>query len=324
MTIYGPIRFSDGNPGIHMKRALIQISVCTYNRPVMLRACIESVLQTRIPEDTQVSLQIIDNAADPKIKQLTDELAQSAPIPVHYAEEPRRGISMARNRVIERALQTKQDYLIFLDDDETVDSRWLSAMWNCAKQQNDQTIVYGSVLTSLPSSTPEHIAAYFKPEAPAPNAQLKTCATNNVIIPMHIINTLALRFDETLALTGGEDTAFFEEAVKKGNQIIYCAEGIVTETIPASKASLNWIIKRNYRCGIQDAGLKNKNGRPLYRIFFMSAHKTIVRLIRTGLCFALRKKTKGVTYLKKTAKSVGSCAGCFHVRYLEYNTTHGE
>jgi glycosyltransferase involved in cell wall biosynthesis len=97
----------------------VSIIVCTRNRPVTLRRCLESLL--KIKYET-FEIIIVDNA--PANKE-TFELVSG--FPFRYIREDRPGLDWARNRGISEA---RYDIIAFTDDDAIVDAYWLEAISN--------------------------------------------------------------------------------------------------------------------------------------------------------------------------------------------------
>src|ERR1700753_2057727 len=87
-------------------REQIAVAVCTYKRPVMLRACLASL------QDAGAAVLVINN--DPHTPDLGE--LPGNPTVVH---EKARGIANARNRALREAQARGYRYLAFIDDDET-------------------------------------------------------------------------------------------------------------------------------------------------------------------------------------------------------------
>ncbi len=101
------------------KAPRITIVLCTRDRPAGLRRTLEALSGQRYPD---FEVLVVDNAS------ATDETSAVAesfrgPMPTRYVEEPRPGLSWARNRGIEAA---RDDVITFIDDDETPDPYWLA------------------------------------------------------------------------------------------------------------------------------------------------------------------------------------------------------
>lgn len=244
----------------------INIAICTCQRAQLLRQCLDSIATILLPADTTVTVTIIDNDSGQSARPVVDALASSFPFVLHYVCEARRGIPCARNRAIEETHALRSDYLVFIDDDEWVRPDWLVQLYGYAQQLGGRVVVSGGVISELPASTPDYIRAAYGNRVYRTGEKLAACATNNVIIPIHVTRDLGLRFDESDPLAGGTDTIFFVEAVAQGVEIRRCAEALVHEAVPESRANLRWLSKRKYRAGITEAWRKQKKGRSKGRI----------------------------------------------------------
>ena len=130
----------------------IVISACTYQRPQGLKELFASLKTIKIPDDVSLSIRIIDNEPVPAAKDLVDECAKDMPCPVHYAHEKEGGISIARNRALVEAID--DDFLVFVDDDETVHEDWLTELWECQKCNQGQ-FVQGPVILATEDQNDE-------------------------------------------------------------------------------------------------------------------------------------------------------------------------
>jgi GT2 family glycosyltransferase len=99
---------------------LITVAICTRNRADFLELAVRSVL-AQIQDDTE--LLILDNVSTDTTAELARRLVKNHPN-VRYVFEARTGLSIARNTAI---LQARGQFVIFLDDDATVEPGWLAA-----------------------------------------------------------------------------------------------------------------------------------------------------------------------------------------------------
>lgn len=94
----------------------VSILICTKDRPVQLRRCLESVFQASL---TDCELVVVDNASrDPSIPQL------DYPIPTRYFSFPVPGLSRARNSVLS---ELRGDIVALIDDDVVVAKDWMQS-----------------------------------------------------------------------------------------------------------------------------------------------------------------------------------------------------
>ncbi|MDG2262144.1 MAG: glycosyltransferase family A protein, partial [Actinomycetota bacterium] len=78
----------------------------------------------QIPPGWRFHVVVVDNDVEGSAQQTLDVLGDLG-IDITSAVEPRQGIPFARNRTVELAMSLGADLLVFVDDDEWVDKRWL-------------------------------------------------------------------------------------------------------------------------------------------------------------------------------------------------------
>jgi glycosyltransferase involved in cell wall biosynthesis len=167
---------------------------------------------------------------------------------VRYVHEPRPGISAARNRALLEAAEA--DLLVFIDDDELPSAGWLAHLidawraWGCAA-------VVGPVPARLLGPVDPWVASsgmFDRPRHPS-GTELLEGGTGNLLLDLRQVRASGLRFDERFGLTGGEDTLFTRELVRRGGQIRWCDEAEAVEYVPAERLTRDWVLSRNFRCG---------------------------------------------------------------------------
>jgi GT2 family glycosyltransferase len=98
------------------------IILCTFNRATSLSKALESVALSEVPEPVDWEVLVVDNNSSDRTRELVEEYCRRFPNRFRYMFEPRQGLSYARNAGIREA---RGEVLAFLDDDVTVDARWL-------------------------------------------------------------------------------------------------------------------------------------------------------------------------------------------------------
>lgn len=217
-------------------------------RPIMLEACLSSLLAQVDIENLEVHCVVVDNNDTPTARPIVEAFSAKSPFLVNYIHEPKRGIPIARNRLVEAALSLQTDWIAFLDDDETAAPNWLNELINAAIIY-DADVVQGRVERIFPE--PKPFWAVSKPQKRKEGEPMETSPTSNVLFSSWLIepNGLNLRFDETLRFTGGSDTAFFSAAHEKGAHIVYSNAPTVYEAVLPSRLTFAWQVTRSYRVG---------------------------------------------------------------------------
>jgi succinoglycan biosynthesis protein ExoM len=239
----------------------IAVAITTRRRPVMLGECLLSMLRLKIPDAT-VSLIVVENDDKNCSADIVDSFRQRTPFPLHYVLETTSGIPFARNRAIEEALNLQADWLVFLDDDETVDPDWLVELLISAKKYQAD-VVHGRVIYQYPEDDKwAHLSEKnFIYQHRQDGKSVHSAATNNVIISARLFRQdgLELRFDNALKFSGGSDTDFFNRARIKGARLVYGAKAIVYETVPIERCSLAWLFSRDARIAATSVYMDKKN-----------------------------------------------------------------
>ena len=113
-TMFAPVK-PTLNPVDRANNLTMSVALCTRNRPEDLRMCLRAL---RALQPAPLEILVIDNApSDDRSQEVASEVPR-----VRYVREPRPGLSWARNRAI---VECVGDVIAFVDDDVTVDKRWV-------------------------------------------------------------------------------------------------------------------------------------------------------------------------------------------------------
>ena len=140
---------------LRSEHPFVSIILCTSGLRPLLVQCLEQLTaETRnYPEHETI---VVLNGPE------NEQFAQAvSKFPVRLLNEPRRGVSIARNYAVPRA---KGDILVFVDDDVTVGPKWLDEMIN-GFADPDVACVTGRVIPAgTLSFTAERVARYYNSE----------------------------------------------------------------------------------------------------------------------------------------------------------------
>lgn len=208
-----------------MRPLSVAIAACTYRRPAGLQALLDGVagltftqFQRNSGMPLRVSIVIVDNEGNEEVRRICAKFSRAEEWHLTYVHEPQRGISYARNAVLNN-LPAGCDFVAMLDDDEVPAPDWLDQLL-LAQAATGADVVQGQVVPVFAPSTPQWIATsnffgtprrlYHIDFPRVINLQERVCAgTGNVLVRVKAIEDLRLRFDPDLALSGGEDRLFF-------------------------------------------------------------------------------------------------------------------
>lgn len=230
----------------------ILVGVCTYKRPQMLAACLQGIAKQIVPETAQLHVVVVDN----DVTDIVTETAQNIHnlltplkklrISAEYVQEPRRGISYARNAVLVHSQRIQADYIAFIDDDEIPADNWISELYN-ALLTADSDGVQGIVFQQTPDGVINMTGSSRK--AGVEGATITKVTTGNVIFRAKLVKEWQLDFNPVLGLSGGEDTDFFRRAQHKGARFVFTKQAIVTETVPLERVSFDWQMRQAMNVG---------------------------------------------------------------------------
>ncbi|CUH77097.1 glycosyltransferase family 2 protein [Tropicibacter naphthalenivorans] len=300
-----------------MSMGKVGVGVCTRRRPEMLAALLQSFARMDRPEGAEVVFIVVEN--EPTLSAATraaaHTLSEATGCTVLTEPEPKPGIPMARNRVLDTALANGCDYLTFVDDDELVRSDWLVNLLDGLRAQG-LDLAGGPVnqiggdqeLTPMQQACLEFVRKRGAKrnatrQAHAVKNEDKQFAvyTNNWCADLAAVRRLGVRFDETLQFTGGEDTRFSLDMSAAGAKVGWVAEAVVDEIMPPSRLTLSYQYARARDQTITTVQLRKL---PFRRIWGYALSRLMDALVN-----ALVAPIAGRTYLVKAAHKLGIAVG---------------
>lgn len=223
----------------------ITVCVCTYRRPALLTRLLAG-LEAQTPETPAFEIVVVDNDAAGSAEETVEGHARQAQHPVRYLLEPRQNISLARNRAVQAA---RGHWLALIDDDEVPAPTWLRELHATARQTR-APIVLGPVLPELARDAPGWIGEgglFMRPRYPTGTVvPYMDVRTSNLLMRREVALSVAGPFDPDYGLSGGEDIMLLERLRQQGQSIVWCDQAPVTESIPAERANLGYILRRAY------------------------------------------------------------------------------
>ncbi len=299
----------------------VTIAVLTYRRPQDLCASLPLLVHQLSTVSWPGEVLVVDN--DPAASARTAVAALREPR-LRYVHEPTPGIAAARNRALDECRH--RQILVFIDDDERPSPRWLSSLLD-TYEQTHPTAVVGPVTSEFATDPDPWIVAggFFRRRAMPTGAVADVAATNNLLLDVRAVADLQLRFDLRYGLTGGSDNLFTRQLVARGGRLIWCAEAVVIDVVPAQRLTRDWVLRRTFRMG---------NGTALVARDMASTRSgsvaTLIRLLGSGvlrvlagcarilvgvLIGSLAQRASGARNL---ARGAGLLAGATGFTYAEY------
>lgn len=176
-----------------------------------------------------------------------------------YALEREHGIPHARNRALQIALDRQADVLLFIDDDEVADRRWLKSLVD-AFRNSEASLFGGPVLPVAPDDEPlsawqrvvyDGVRARYSRMAQKAarlsrldRSDAITVVTNNWLADLKMFSRYGLRFDTRLRFTGGSDAKLSSDVKELGLKVEWVPQAVVSETVPVERLTFRYQYKR--------------------------------------------------------------------------------
>ncbi len=234
--------------------------------------------------------------------------------------EPQRGIVAARNRALDAASQDT-DFIVFVDDDETVVPCWLEALVS-TQIKTGAAAVQGPMVPRYEIEPPDWIRQLriFDIGPFEQGERLGFAATGNSLVDARFLRTNGLRFDPRFNISGGEDEEFYGRLRDAGGAICAAARAIAYDEVPAARMTLPWVLRRSFR-----------RGNTLGRVALLRRRHRVLRFLKGGGAmgrgalllvfsgpFSRPKRVRGLMELWRGA---GMFAAFANLRFAEYSAT---
>lgn len=221
----------------------ITVCICTFRRPDMLRRLLLKLEEQQTGDAFTFSVAVVDNDAEGSARATAEECAAATGREIRYAIEPEQNIARARNRVLGLA---RGDYLACIDDDEFPTPRWLALLLATCRAHGAAGVL-GPVLPDYAVPAPDWIVRggmFERPRhATGTGIGLGDARTGNVLLDRAPLAGMAEPFDIRFG-SGGEDVDFFRRRMAQGQRFIWCDEAAVYETVPASRLTRGYQLRR--------------------------------------------------------------------------------
>jgi glycosyltransferase involved in cell wall biosynthesis len=302
----------------------ITVGVLTYRRPQRLAALLPLLVRQTgelRAEGHHADVLVVDN--DPSGSAAPAVTGQPADV-VRYVVEPEPGIAAARNRVLDETLDA--DLLVFIDDDERPHEGWLSSLL-ATWLATGAAAVAGPVVSEFDGDLDPWVAAgdFFTRRRPATGTQIEEAATNNLLLDLHAVRAAALRFDPRFGISGGEDSLFTRRLAATGRMLVWCADAVVSDLVPAERMTRGWVLRRAFSSGnsvprVRLALARTPGARRAVR--WAATASGSVRLAGGGARWLAGTVTGSVALrargLRSAARGAGMVAGAIGHVYQEY------
>lgn len=236
----------------------IAVGAITRQRPKMFGELLASFARMRRPGGAEVIFVFAENDTAFGVTEQVADFRAAVPEEVRLELEPRPGIPMGRNRVLDMALAAGADFLTFVDDDELVTEDWLVALIagveargldlagapvRLIAPEGGMTGWNEAVLKHLQSRSDKRNRERARMVADGTEGGMNIY-TNNWCLRLATQRRLGVRFDEALQYTGGSDTRFSLDMKAAGARIGWVPDAWVEEPTPQKRLTLGYHYRR--------------------------------------------------------------------------------
>lgn len=239
----------------------LTVAICTFRRPSVVVAMRSLARQSL--SGVAVTVLVVDNDDTPSAGGIVTEAARLFGLTCHYLHVPGRNISIARNACLEAC---HDDWLAFLDDDETASAHWLKAL--LARVNPQVAAVFGPVRASYLPGQPAWMVQgdFHSINVVRVHGRILTGYTCNVLMNMAHPAIRGRRFNLALGRSGGEDTQFFKAVHDVGGQFETSPDAVVEEIVVPERASFAWLLRRRFRSGQTHGAMIAQQGSARLRV----------------------------------------------------------
>jgi GT2 family glycosyltransferase len=264
------------------------VCIPSFRRPQHLRLTLQSLANQRTSR--RFAVVIVENdAASCESVPVATEFLRSGKLHGVCLVEPRQGNCHAINAAFETALSIFPDAtsLLMIDDDEIASPDWLERMLRAA-ESTGADLVGGPVLPNFDDELSRGLRLHpaFRPayDRSGPVPVIYGCG--NCLITRPVFARLGTpAFDLRFNFLGGGDVDFFVRCRQAGLRFHWAAEAVIVETVPESRTSLGWLVKRGLRIGAVNYHVQRKLARTVgsrLRLFAKMFAMLPLSLFRAG------------------------------------------
>jgi len=285
----------------------LSIIIPTYKRPSALGRALNSIEGERI-DGLDIEIVVADNDPLASAKDFMLDYISKSSADIKYKHVPEPGVSNARNGALSVA---RGRWVLFLDDDMTAKAPWASSMMNAAEQY-EAALVFGPVNAIMPDpDNPfyEHMQPLFSRLARDENGLIeKAIGTGNCLLDRELLDLPNPVFNPSMNQIGGEDDELFRKLEMQNPNIAWTNDAVTFEHVPAKRATLGYVWKRNFAFGqapTQEAADRGLSGLPaIIKWMFVGIAQTGIYTL-LWLSSKLRRDPKSVHHFGRLAQGVG-------------------
>jgi glycosyltransferase involved in cell wall biosynthesis len=300
-------------------RPAVSLCIPTFRGPDGLRKVLAHV--AKLDYQGPLSVTVVDNNVNRPASEAIVGAMPKFPFPLTSIVAPRRGWSYAYNAGFAAASRVPgTDYVAVLDDDAYPATSWLTELIAAAIRYEGD-IVGGPMLPVF--EDPDHWLAgsgLYAPRRYVTGPVDMIYGAGNMLIRRDVLaHYLDEPFVDAFDLTGGADLDFFSRCRKDGHSFAWADDARVFETVPRSRTTVSWLLRRGSRSGTDRTRIDRDFAQGIGDIAWRSVKDA--GLIACGIALlplaALRGRCAVVASLVVVARGLGRIAAEFNRLYEE-------
>ena len=307
----------------------IAICVCTHNRSQGLMRLLVSLQDIELSgyNPQAVELIVVDNSPNPETEAICRRAAPRLPINLLYITEHRSGITYARNRGVEVALERGADFVAFIDDDDQPQADWLIQLLD-RQAVTGADLVFGTwVLDAMMPQWARESGIFRSPvkakhENKGGRYGLPGCAsTCNALVGRGIlerIETIGPVFNHAFRFSGGEDKDFFIRAHDLGARLASADMSVIHRNHEPDRYTARGLLKRGFKNGCSQVSMARYHGSGSRVIKLLGTALSKLAMSLFLLPFSVLSKGLLMHNLYRAAKALGVLYTALTGRSINY------
>lgn len=305
----------------------IVIGIPTFKRPIGLRRLLVSL--AKLEGEVVPHILVVDNEGPngQGLKAVAEVVAEGYPWPITAVPEPERGISQARNTLLEVGFgKLSADFLAMVDDDTWVEPQWLKAMLEM-QAQTAADVVGGNIKPDFAGPRPRWsygLRAYWDNNY-LKHGKVEGIYTTTAVLISKTVYAHKLVFDPQYSLTGGGDAHFFQRCRKLGLSFACNLNAVSYEVFESDRANIRWLVQREFRLGRGAMEFMMNEKIDFKKIIKEFARITVALSFGLfGVLFFILWPAKWMFSVAQLARQFGKIAYFFDIKINEYKKVYGQ
>jgi succinoglycan biosynthesis protein ExoM len=185
---------------------------------------------------------VVDGDPDRSAEPVVADISALRRVPLRYLAQQTPGLARARSEAL--AAAPAGSVLVFVDDDEEVESDWPAGLVRTMRSTGAD-LVAGPVVRKVPDHAPAAIAdVLHRRPSYRHGEQMIAASTDNLAIDVDAVRRAGVDFDSRYDHSGGEDSAFTSSAVLAGLTVRWSDVGLVSEHVAPERLTEEWLLIR--------------------------------------------------------------------------------